>query len=135
MLKEDSLKKTEKIRGEKYTYLKLPYFNMTKRHIKILILILILIIPFKIILPYYAKTNIHKKTHIILDFDQFDSLCVVDSIPRDLNKWNSHDYIGENEKLITNYMYLKGDTVVYNVVPLNDGYFDVIKSNNTEVSP
>ena len=74
--------------------------------------------------------KISAKTNEILDFDQFDSLCTVDNIPRNLGEWMSSDYYNDKtEKLETTFIFIKGDTLIYEVKELDEGMFNVTKTH------
>lgn len=89
---------------------------------KLLLLLLVLFIPF------YVITKPNQIKYITYDFDQFDSLCIADTIPRQMSIWESYDYINEKEEFVTIYKFVKHDTIIYNVILLDDGYFNVNKS-------
>jgi len=56
-------------------------------------------------------------------FDEFDSLCRKDSIPRNLNTWEYKEYY--DDKYMIEYYYTK-DSIMYKVI-LKDTFFDVTK--------
>ena len=69
-----------------------------------------------------------KATVVIYDFDQFDSLCIADSIPRDLSLWVVEDfYDNESESVKTKFFFDKGEKFFWNVQLLDDGMFLVRK--------
>lgn len=69
-----------------------------------------------------------KATVVIYDFDQFDSLCVADSIPRDLSLWVVEDfYDNESESVKTKFFFDKDEKYFWNVQLLDDGMFLVRK--------
>ena len=70
-----------------------------------------------------------KNTPKVYDFDQFDSLCVADSIPRDLGIWDKQDVYDERrDRVITVFTLDKGDSVSYEVTFGDDGDFNVLKN-------
>lgn len=70
-----------------------------------------------------------KNTQKVYDFDQFDSLCVADDIPRDLGTWEKRDvYDEEKEKVITIFSIDKGDSVSYEITFGDNGDFNVLKN-------
>ena len=56
-------------------------------------------------------------------FDEFDSLCIKDSIPRNLNIWEYKEYY--DDKYMIEYYYTN-DSIMYKVI-LKDTLFDVTK--------
>lgn len=86
----------------------------------ILILIILIIffgIPFK------------KQYKRLYTFDEFDSLCIKDSIPRNLNIWDQNEFY--EDKLIIQYNYNKNDSVFY-TVEFKDTLFEVTKRIKNE---
>ena len=74
--------------------------------------------------------RISAKTVETLDFDQFDSLCATDGITRNLGEWLSSDYYNDKtNKLETTFIFIKGDTLIYEVKELDNGMFKVIKTH------
>ena len=89
-------------------------------------IVAVITLLFLTIVLYANDQNSHSQ---ILDFDQFDSLCVNDSIPRNLKLWENQDYVDANDKVKTKYTLNVKDSVIYNVKPLDDGFFYVSKEN------
>ena len=68
-----------------------------------------------------------KPKQMVYDFDGVDSLCVADSIPRDLNTWEGMDYYDERtDKVKTKYYLNVGDSIYY-IVYFNDNYDFVVE--------
>ena len=71
----------------------------------------------------------------LLDFDQFDSLCINDSIPRDLYKWEIEETADDRGKIYRTFTFHKFDSITntsqttYDVELLDDGIFQVTKTN------
>lgn len=82
-----------------------------------------------IMVALIANATTGKNKPQVLDFDQFDSLCVADSIPRNLNTWEKYDTYDEiNDRVVTTYTLDKGDSVSYEVTFGDDGDFNVLKN-------
>lgn len=95
-----------------------------KAHFKILtVAIMLILLTILMIAPSKNNKNDGSLTY---SYEEFDSLCNVDSIPRRLSSWQSNDYYSdEEERLKTIYYYSKGDSIAYTVESLDDGFFDV----------
>ena len=77
-------------------------------------------------------SNKKRQTQKIYDFDGFDSLCIADSIPRDLTTWDNEDYYDEkSDKVRTKYYLNVGDTISYIVTIDDDCNFIVEKKGVT----
>lgn len=64
----------------------------------------------------------------VLDFDQFDSLCIADTIPRDLSSWDKY-VINNNNNMTTVFTIDKSNTT-YEVTFAGGGNFNVAKKKN-----
>lgn len=65
--------------------------------------------------------------HLILDFDQFDSLCITDSIPRNISTWQRTEFVDDSCKLKVQFTFDKGDTVFYITEFIDNSKFSVEK--------
>lgn len=95
-----------------------------RTHFRILTSTIVLILLTALVIS--PSKNDKKDGSLTYSYEEFDSLCNADSIPRRLSTWQSSDYYSEEEeKLKTTYYYSKGDTIAYTVESLDDGFFDV----------
>ena len=86
------------------------------------------------IIPLLTSNAKRKPSNLqVYDFDGFDSLCIADSIPRNLNTWESTDYYDEKDGKVKTKFYISiGDSVSYLVWYNDDGDFVVEKNKLTE---
>ena len=84
---------------------------------------------FMILFSCVLISNKKQPNQKIYDFDAFDSLCIADSIPRDLNTWESVDYWDDEENTLKTKFYLNvGDSISYIVFYNKEGDFVVEKN-------